>query len=76
MDNVFQVRPLTRVGTSVHRDQDVIVLFLDAQAATESEPLRFVAGLTVEQANSVVQGLQEAIDELSGPRTPLPPFLN
>ena len=44
---MMRIRPLTHVECSVHRNQDVIVLRLEAQAETESGPQIFEVGLEV-----------------------------
>lgn len=58
---MMQFRPLTRVETSIHRDHDVIILYLEAQADVEPEPQTFAVALTEEQAMSVGRALRAAL---------------
>lgn len=61
---MMRFRPLTQVRLSIHRDQNTLVLFLEARADSEPEPQTFQVALTAEQATSIARELLSGVDQL------------
>ena len=63
----FQVRTLTHVELSIHQEQQVAVLYLEAREVSELHAQTMLVALTPEQATSLSRSLEDAAYRLSQP---------